>query len=204
MSSDRHLVIFVKAPRLGTVKTRLARGIGAVAACGFYRRTVSTLIRRLAPDPRWRTYLAVTPDRHAGSRNGFEVWPNGIARLPQGGGDLGERMARRLRALPTGPGLIIGTDIPDISRGHIWRAFRALDSHDAAFGPCVDGGYWLVGLGRRAMPRELFQGVRWSGPHALADSVATLGPRARIAMLETLHDIDTAEDLAAWQAEQGW
>ena len=74
--------------------------------------------------------------------------------------------------------------------------------HDAMFGPAADGGYWLVGLRRRAVPRYLFEGVHWSGPQALTDTIATLGPRARVAMLETLHDIDTADDLARWRGER--
>lgn len=203
MTATRHVVIFVKAPRLGVVKTRLARGIGAVRAWAFQRRTVDILLRRLAGDRRWRTVVAMTPDHLATARARPRSWPRTVNIMPQGGGDLGQRMARPMHELPPGPVVIIGSDIPDLAPDHIWRAFKALGDHDAVFGPSEDGGYWLVGLSRRSVPRGLFEDVRWSGRHALADTIATLGPHARIAMLETLHDIDTADDLARWRAARG-
>ena len=95
----------------------------------------------------------------------------------------------------SGPIVLIGTDIPGVAPGHIAQAFARLGGHDAVFGPAEDGGYWLVGL--RRCPRLLrpFAGVRWSSPHALADTVANLA-RARVAMVATLSDVDTARDHA--------
>lgn len=200
MTATRHLVIFVKAPRVGVVKTRLARGIGATAAWAFQRHTTDALLRRLAGERRWRTIVAMTPDRLATARARPWSWPRSLTIIPQGTGDLGQRMARPMRRLAPGPVVVVGSDIPDLAPDHVWRAFRALGDHDAVFGPAADGGYWLVGLSRRTVPRDLFEGVRWSGRHALADTIATLGPRASVAMLETLHDIDTADDLARWRA----
>jgi rSAM/selenodomain-associated transferase 1 len=180
------VILFARAPRLGAVKRRLARGIGAMAALRFYRAQLARTLR-LARDPRWLLELAVTPD-HAPAR-----WPRGIARVPQGQGDLGARMGRALgrhrRAV------LVGSDIPDLSRADIAAAFRALGRADAVFGPAEDGGYWLVGLGPRR-PARPFADVRWSGPHALGDTLANF-PGRRIALLRTLRDVDTPEDLAA-------
>jgi glycosyltransferase A (GT-A) superfamily protein (DUF2064 family) len=104
-------------------------------------------------------------------------------------------MARQFRNMPKGPVCIIGGDIPGVTRNHIARAFASLGSHDAVFGPAPDGGYWLVGLSRRAaLPSGLFDGVRWSSEHALEDSVASLGNRT-VAFVDTLQDIDRAADL---------
>lgn len=115
-----------------------------------------------------------------------------MARLPQGSGDLGERMQRIFTALPPGPAVIVGTDIPGISPRHIGHAFRALGAHDAVFGPAADGGYWLVGLRRTPKtPRRIFKGVRWSGPHALRDTLANLNG-ARVATIGMLEDVDDA------------
>jgi hypothetical protein len=58
---SRHLVVFLKAPRLGQVKSRLAADIGALAALNFYRETSARLRRCLGRDRRWRLWLAVTP-----------------------------------------------------------------------------------------------------------------------------------------------
>lgn len=190
----RHLVIFAKAPRLGTVKTRLARDIGPVAALRFYVSTMRRITRRLARDPRWDTVLAVTP--------GDGGWPAGIPRIAQGAGDLGDRMDRVMRTMPPGPVVIIGTDIPDIEPRHIAEAFGRLGDHSAVFGPADDGGYWLIGLRRSPFTPRLAGPVRWSTEHALADTRRLLGPRVSTAMLETLTDVDDGAGLARWRDKQ--
>ena len=58
------LILFVKAPRLGTVKTRLGAEIGHLSAWRFYNDMLQRLWVRLVHDPRWQTYLAVSPDRN--------------------------------------------------------------------------------------------------------------------------------------------
>lgn len=185
------LVIMVKEPRPGRVKTRLGRDIGQVRAAWWFRHQVRRLIRRLN-DPRWDLVLAVSPDR-AGMQS--RVWPVHLARVAQGPGSLGDRMARLLRGLPPGQVCIIGADIPGVSRRHVARAFAALGQHGAVFGPAPDGGYWLIGMKRvSAVPPTILADVRWSTEHALADSVASLGS-ARVALVDKLRDVDTAADL---------
>ncbi|MCB4379407.1 glycosyltransferase [Synechococcus sp. MU1644] len=179
----------IKEPRPGRVKTRLGRDLGMTAAAWWFRHQSAALLRRLE-DPRWNLILAVAPD-HKGLTS--RVWPAHLPRVPQGMGNLGDRMARQLR-FHQGPACIIGADIPGIQPAHIAQAFKALGDHDAVFGPAPDGGYWLVGLKHAPKP-GLFANVRWSTEHALADSRATLRG-ARIATIATLADVDTAADLA--------
>lgn len=195
MGPAKHLVVFVKDPRLGRVKTRLAKDVGAVAARAFYWRTTASLLRRLGGAGRWRRWLAITPDAAVTARR---VWPPGWRRIGQGPGGLGERMDRVMRRLPDGPVVIVGSDIPDIRTRHIEQAFRALGDHDAVFGPAADGGYWLVGLRRSPRVPAIFRGVRWSSAFALADTRANLGS-ARVALLETLADIDDGADWKRWR-----
>lgn len=191
------LIIMVKEPRPGRVKTRLGRDIGNIAATWWFRHQSARLIRRLR-DPRWRIVLATAPDRAVSSR----IWPGDIARQPQGQGDLGQRMKSMLRQAGAAPGqcnqgriCLIGADIPGITRAHIARAFAMLGSHDAVFGPAPDGGYWLVGVKHPArLPQSLFQNVRWSSEHALADTLRGL-PGYRIALTDQLRDVDTGADL---------
>lgn len=190
---QRHLVVFLRVPRIGRAKRRLARDIGAVAAWRFHRLTAERLLRRLAGPPRrWRCWLAVTPDRdsEAVARRAGPPWQA----LPQGPGDLGARMGRVLSGLPPGPVVIVGADIPDLAARHVARAFRELGNHDWVVGPAEDGGYWLIGARRRPHLRLPFAGVRWGGPQALADTLAGLGA-ARVARLETLSDVDRGADL---------
>ncbi len=181
----------VKAPRPGRVKTRLARDIGATAAAWWFRHQTARVLRRVA-DPRWDVTLAVAPDTALRGRD----WPAHLPRLPQGRGDLGDRMARILRGAGRGPVLIVGADIPDVDRTQIARAFAELRGRDAVVGPAEDGGYWCIGLGQgRRLPAGVFSGVRWSTPHALTDTLTTL-PGLRIGRAARLADVDTGADLA--------
>lgn len=188
----RHLVVFARAPRLGTVKRRLARELGDLAALGFHRENTAALLRRLGGDPRWTCWLAVTPDTWAARPAG--LWPGPCRPLAQGGGDLGQRMGRVLVGLPPGPAVIVGSDIPGIRPRHIAEAFQALGAHDWVLGPAADGGYWLIGARRRPTLRLPFAGVAWGSDRALADTLARLGG-AKVALLETLEDVDSAADL---------
>lgn len=186
------LYIMVKEPHPGRVKTRLGKDIGHTRAAWWFRHQTRRLIHRLSSDPRWQTVLAVSPD-HEGLNS--RIWPKDVPRQPQGQGNLGDRMARVLRRASKGPVLIIGADIPAIRPPHIAQAFKALGHHDAVIGPAPDGGYWLIGLkNTRAVPRQLFENVRWSSEHACADTRASMGGLS-CALVQELRDVDTVYDL---------
>lgn len=188
---ENHLVVMVKFPAAGRVKTRLARDIGRVAAAWWFRHQLRALLRRLE-DPRWQIWLSVAPDTALDS----SVWPAHLPRISQGQGDLGVRMRAAFEALPKGRACLIGGDIPTVQKHHIAASFAALGAKEAVFGPATDGGFWLVGFRRtRPLPPKLFQGVRFSTEHTLADSLASLGGQSHAVVAE-LADVDTAADLA--------
>jgi rSAM/selenodomain-associated transferase 1 len=188
----RRLVLFLRLPRYGGGKRRLASEIGDLAALRFERLMIARLLRRLR-DPRWRLGIAVTPDRACRTA---ARWCPGVAVIPQGGGDLGGRMCRALAGAMPGPALLVGADIPQLSTHHIARAFRLLGQYDLVFGPATDGGFWLVGM-RHPRPRlRLFDNVRWSGPFALADTLSGLPPALSIGFADPLEDVD---DASAWR-----
>ncbi len=193
------LVVMSKAPRMGRVKTRLAKDIGATEALRFYKTNTGELLRNVGSDPRWTTVIAAAPDI-AAPEEGF--WPDEMPRVPQGEGDLGQRMDGVMKMMPPGPVVLIGCDIPNVTDTRIARAFKALGNHDAVFGPAEDGGYWLVGLKRFPRVPSIFSNVRWSTDHALADTRANL-QGARVALLDTLPDIDTGADYVRWKATHG-
>jgi uncharacterized protein len=184
----------LKQPVMGRVKTRLARDIGLAEATRFARISARATIARLARDRRWRTVLAIAPDTAIAA----PLWPARCRAVGQGSGNLGARMARLLEPAVR-PALLIGADIPGVSPAIIADAFRLLRGHDTVFGPAEDGGYWLIGLNRRAPSHGLFAGVRWSTPHALADTVANL-PHARVAYAARLGDVDDGATHRRWAA----
>jgi rSAM/selenodomain-associated transferase 1 len=181
------LVVFARAPRLGTVKRRLAAQIGARAALRFHANTLAHMLRRLAADRRFETRLAVTPHPARGP------WRHGLRAVTQGSGDLGARMGLAFRAAPRRRVAIVGCDIPDFRPADAARAFHLLRGVDAVFGPARDGGYWLVAMGGRR-PAAPFARVRWSSEHALSDTLHNFAGR-RVRLLRLLSDIDDIDAL---------
>lgn len=191
----KHLVIFAKEPRIGRVKTRLARDIGKVPAWRFYRHMLHEVPARLTGKGPWRTVISHSPD---------QMKPKLLnARadhfIKQGLGDLGTRMLRPAHTLPTGPFVVIGTDIPDITPAHIRKAFQLLGHHDAVFGPADDGGFWLVGLKRHPILSNPYgKSVRWSHPETLQDCLKNLKGK-KVAFLDTLNDVDDGPSFRSWR-----
>jgi rSAM/selenodomain-associated transferase 1 len=197
--------LFAKQPVAGTVKTRLAETLGVDGAAELSAAFLHDLTERFAAmgDERWLGYAPAT----SVARDWFEGLSAGrFALWPQPAGDLGARIeaffAAALNAGDSGPesmrAVLIGSDSPTLPVDLVQQAFAALETSDAVLGPAVDGGYYLIGL--RRMPAGLLNGVRWSSPHALADTVACL-QRAEMSLagLPPWYDIDTAEDLSLLQ-----
>ena len=196
-----HLILFVRAPALGRGKRRLAREIGDVAALRFERLMIARLLRRLAGDRRWRLRLAITPDR---ARRAAYRWHRGIEVVPQGGGDLGVRMRRLMATAPSGPVVLIGSDIPALSARHIAAAFRCLGRCDLVFGPAADGGFWLVGARRRPRLPPLFGNIRWSSSYALADTLNELPRDVSVGFVDTLEDVDDRSSYRRLNPQRGF
>lgn len=186
-----HLIVFGRRPALGVGKRRLAAEIGELAAWRFQRQAMRRLARTLGGDRRWRMWRCLTPDAPASRRPGDEI--------AQGRGDLGERLTSVIARTPPGPVVIIGSDAPQVRCTDVAAAFRALGRAETVIGPARDGGFWLIGLSRRARKHPPFANVRWSTPDTLADVLANLAGR-RTAMLRELEDVDDAASLARVRA----
>lgn len=195
----RTLVVFVKWPRAGAVKTRLAVDLGPETSAAVYRCLAEAEIDATAPEA--GEYERVFYYAPAEARDEIAAWLSSEALVAQEGADLGARMSAAFeRAFADGADqvAIVGTDVPWLGRATVRRAFDALAEADVVIGPCEDGGYYLLAL---AQPRpELFADVAWSTPAVLEttrERARALG--LRWAILDTLPDVDTLADIRrAW------
>ena len=192
------VIVFAKRPRSGEVKTRLAAGLGVEMAVQIYRELLTYVVSELSPAEAWDFSLAVTPDDAVDDE---EAWPLGAPRRPQGGGDLGHRLERVLAgATQARPVLVVGSDVPRLTARAVQDALDRLAEVDVVLGPSPDGGYWAIGASRPP-PAGWLDGVRWSSPNALED---TLG-RAVAAGLEAavldlwLEDVDDIDSYRRWR-----
>jgi rSAM/selenodomain-associated transferase 1 len=191
------LIVFLKHPEPGAVKTRLTPALGAEAAAALYRALAEEVLK--ATVPRLGEYETLVFFDPPGAVEAIRAWLPGMRLRPQCAGDLGARMTAAFRRAFERGGrrvAIIGTDAPAVSRETVVGALAALDEADVVVGPAEDGGYYLLAL--RAPRPELFEGVAWSTPAVLEQTLAraaTAGLRVR--QLRRLRDIDTLEDVQA-------
>ena len=189
------LIIFARKPELGKVKTRLAAQIGDEAALRIYIRLLEHT-RAVAKSCDCDTHIFLT------EQDGDDFFWQGFAQHVQAVGDLGEKMQKAFVALfEKGYKrlVIVGSDCPGLQAAHVQAALDALADHDVAIGPAADGGYYLLGMNR--LHGRLFQNKRWSTDSVCSDTIADMQAlQLRCAMLPTLHDVDTVEDLqtAGW------
>jgi len=190
------LLVLLKYPVAGQVKTRLAEAIGHKRATALYRDWIGRVLQMVQP---LREQLRVIGFFDGALHSAFQAWqPMADAWWPQQRGDLGHKLAAGFsRAfLEDGPVLAIGTDCLALESSLIQEAVALLATHDVVFGPALDGGYYLVGT-RRSLP-AFFEGVAWSRNDTLQSHRDVCQRNAwSVAMLTTLRDIDTWED---WQA----
>lgn len=191
------LLVFAKAPLAGQVKTRLIPALGANGAAALARRLLAHALRQSLAADTDAVELCVSPAPQDPAWHGMKFEP-AVALTAQGGGDLGERMARTMaRAIGEHhcPVMLMGTDCPALTSSRLNEAARQLMRHDAVLLPACDGGYVLIGL--KAPCPELFSDMAWSNPAVAAETLrrmAALG--LRVWQGPTLQDIDEAADLA--------
>lgn len=191
------VMVFLKAPRPGTVKTRLGREIGTAGATRLYRRLAKAQLARLPAGLDCEIHYAP----HGAGREMWDWLGSRHTFRVQRGGNLGERLNHGFaRGFARGfqPILAIGADCPGLDGDCLQRAAAALTRVDVVLGPASDGGYYLIGL-RQPAPR-LFDGIAWGGPTVLAAT------RSRIRkcglsslLLDTKDDID---ELADWRRHE--
>jgi uncharacterized protein len=185
------VLVFQKNAILGKVKTRLASGMGELRALEIYRHLIQLTYSALedVPVTVWTYFSDFIPETVNTSIEKSFV---------QEGQDLGERMANAFaRSFELGMDkvVLIGTDCPTLQSNHLNEAFEALTHSDLVLGPATDGGYYLIGMNRRA--DYLFEGITWSTSQVLSETLNVASQHGlTTTLLHELDDIDTQED---WQ-----
>jgi uncharacterized protein len=191
-----HLLhIFIKNPRLGYVKTRLAATVGNEEALRIYHvlleKTRSAAL--LHGGARWLWYSDELPENDDWAATDF-------TKKVQYPGDLGERMSHAFRegfSAGATAAVIVGSDCPELSPAILSEAFSALDTHDFTVGPTPDGGYYLLGM--RTYQPAVFEHIAWSTEAvfpATLERVEALG--ATVHLLPILSDVDNEADWNAY------
>ena len=195
---SRALICFTRVPALGRTKTRLLPVLTGEQCARLHTAFLEDLAGAYAGADA-ALYVAWAGAEGPGPLE--DIFPN-AAFFPQRGAGLGERMddaVARVLGLGHGACVLTGTDLPELTAGHLAAAFALLEQRDAAIGPTPDGGYYLVGL-KRPCP-ELFRGKRYGGSTVFAQALAAFRA-AGLSWGEAppCPDVDTPEDLRALAA----
>jgi uncharacterized protein len=188
---ENAVIIFIKNPVPGKVKTRLAAAIGNDKALNIYLDLIVHTLRTVENVSADRyVYFADEIDTSIGQNAAFK-------KAVQSGADLGERIENAFSDVLNNSyrkALIIGTDCPGISPEIIQSAFNRLTDTDVVIGPAADGGYYLLGM--KALHSSLFDNIKWSTSSVLQTTVERcMQNNLRYQLLEELNDIDEEKDL---------
>lgn len=198
---SKKLIVFTRYPEPGKTKTRLIPALGPDGAADLQRRMTEHTLR-LVPQLQRSCPVSVEVCYDGGSLDLIREWlGRDLSYAAQGGGDLGERMARAFdQAFDAGTEatVIVGTDCPGVTADLLRTAFEALRQNDLVLGPANDGGYYLIGL-CRAIP-QLFAGIHWGTDKVLQQTLETAKSlELSVTLLERLDDVDRPEDLRIWE-----
>ena len=167
------ILLFLKVPEPGFVKTRLAKTLGKTEACAVYRQLVAHTLSQIPADWPLRIHFAPSESNKKwplGSELNTISSPNPMATL---GTDLQVACEQAFAEKEGNTGVILlGGDCPGLTTAHLNECAQHLDSQKPVIGPSEDGGYWLLGL--PAPFPELFQDIAWSTPQVLPATLALL------------------------------
>lgn len=190
--SESLLMIFIKNPVFGKVKTRLAEEIGEEKALHIYRRLLK-LTRDITQNMNCDLQLW-----YSDFKSNDDIWEEGdYQKKVQYGKDLGDRMKNAFKeAFNSGykRTVIIGSDCAQLKEKYLEQAFHELGASDMVIGPSQDGGYYLLGMNFPAL--ELFDDKNWSSDTVYDDTISQMKREGySFSRLPVLNDIDTLRDL---------
>lgn len=196
MNHNNCLLLFVKSPIEGEVKTRLAAETGGDFAVELYKCFVEDIIS-IAENLDIHLEICFCP---ANRKMTVSEWlGQQYCYTPQVGDNLGKKLRNAFEsAFEEGFSNVvaIGSDSPDLPEEFLQLAFKELESHDAVIGPGSDGGYYLIGFSRTSFLPVAFDGIAWSTSAVFKQTVDILKKHElNIHLLPEWHDVDTRSDL---------
>jgi len=203
-TAQKRILLFLKYPERGTVKSRLAVSLSDATAAELYKCFVLDTLAVVK-----QTGIPVTICFYPpGARAGCLRWlGTGFTYREQRGHDLGRRMKNSFReAYEEGyhQVMILGTDSPDLPGAIITEAFTALTTGDCVIGPAADGGYYLIGFKKDCFLDTAFDTISWSTGAVFEQTMGILNNAGlNVHVLPVWNDVDTADDLAALIARNG-
>jgi len=192
------IVLFIKTPIKGRVKTRLADDIGSVHALNIYKCFIDDIINAAAQTGFELKIFFDPPD----SKSLIKKWlKQEFDYQVQTGSDLGEKMSAAFQTVFSAKfnrAVLIGSDIPDLPESHIRDAINRLKTHDAVIGPATDGGYYLIGFRSDTFLPDIFKDISWSTDTVYAKTLRNLEKCGlTVHILPQWRDVDTYADLVA-------
>jgi rSAM/selenodomain-associated transferase 1 len=189
------IILFVKAPQVGLVKTRLGKTIGLQQSCELYRQFGLDLLQRL-------NTLNLPLLIFFAPLEGLTLvqgWLGDHQFFPQQGQTLGDRMAQAFQTgfqLGFQQLLILGSDSPDVPLSFLQQGMEALKQDYAVIGPSHDGGYYSLGFSQTSWCPKVFDNIPWSSESVYSDSLEILRSHpAPVKILPSWYDVDTLDDL---------
>lgn len=204
MGNETAIVVMVKFPRAGAVKTRLGRQIGMKKASELYRGFVRALLATCRSTG-FDTVISCHPDHLVSD---YQEWlGHGFGFMIQKGQDLGCKMQDAFEqsfALGFDRVILMGSDLPHLPGAVIEAAAQKTGACDVVIGPALDGGYYLVATTKDHFFPDMFDDIPWSTAKVLDITLEKLAAaRRRVCLLTAMRDIDTLADLTAVSAETG-
>jgi rSAM/selenodomain-associated transferase 1 len=190
------VILFVKFPDKGKVKTRLSQFIGEKLTLDLYKTFVADILDKLDQRHNYNIKIAFYP--HNSKRKIIPWLGKQYSYIPQRGKSLGERMANVFKQIFSegfGKAIIIGSDIPDLPLSLITKAFISLNNRDAVIGPSLDGGYYLIGFRHDAFSPSVFKGIEWGTDAVFSQTLDRFGKTHIVQILPLWKDIDQLMDI---------
>ena len=190
MNSKNLLIIFTRNPKLGKVKTRLAKSVGNKTALDIYHfllQKTKEVTKNISCDKKVYYSEKITEN---------DLWNrSNYQKREQFGSDLGEKMKNAFDESFKNnyeKVIVIGSDLFDLKPSHINDAFKKLDKNDVVIGPATDGGYYLIGL--KKLHLKIFDNKNWGTSTVREDTLKNL-EKVDVHLLTMLNDVDVIEDI---------